>query len=157
MLDAVCVLNAGGSVDFLDETKTVEEAFQDEAAPPPPPEIRPDTPWYAKLLGRTSSAKIAHLGNTEGEFYYCEQRKRWVLEGDDEEQPGTPGRSVSEDDVVLAIQAATLRRSLSTSENLGSLAQRTQDDLRRTLPNHFSAPARAATRRRSLPQKPTRC
>ena len=62
MLDAVCVLNAGGSVDFLDETKTVEEAFQDEAAPPPPPEIRPDTPWYAKLFGRTSSAKIAGLG-----------------------------------------------------------------------------------------------
>ena len=56
---------------------------------------------------------------------------------------GAPGRAGSEDDVGLAIQAATLRRALSTSENLGSLAQRTQDDLRRTLPNHFSAPARA--------------
>ena len=142
MLDAVCVLNAGGSVDYLDEAKAPVSESVEVQPPAPPVEEEQSTPWYARIL-QSNTATPAHLGNTDGEFYYCEQKKRWVLEGNEDEAPGTPSRSVSEDDVVLAIQAATLRRSLSSEAQLGSLAQRTAEDLRRTLPNHFSAPARA--------------
>ena len=97
MLDAVCVLNAGGSVDFLDETKTVEEAFQDEAAATTSSRSR----GYAvvrEVTGRTSSAKIAHLGNTEGSSRYCEQLEGGP-EGDEDEQIGHAG-SVRERDYV---------------------------------------------------------
>ena len=68
MLEAVCVLNAGGAVDFLDDAPARSPAAggSDAEAPPPP---RPpsmisddDAPWWRRALPRTNSATRARPG-----------------------------------------------------------------------------------------------
>ncbi|KAH8074077.1 hypothetical protein JL721_2637 [Aureococcus anophagefferens] len=161
MLEAVCVLNSGGAVDFL-ERGSDSDASPASASPQraASPEVdrrtrprRPPRPWWAPW--RMPAAPRAHLG-AANDFYYCDQRRRWVLRGDEEDGAAPGGGDADEDALVVAIQAATLRRSMSSEKALGSLKARTADDLMRTLPEAFSVPGhqRRAPARGAPPPPP---
>ena len=162
MLEAVCVLNSGGAVDFLDRgsdsdaspaSASPQRAASPEVGSPDAPAAPAPRPWWAPW--RMPDAPRAHLGEAN-DFYYCDQRRRWVLRGDEEDGAAPGDGDADEDALVVAIQAATLRRSMSSEKALGSLKARTADDLMRTLPEAFSVPGhqRRAPARRGAPPPP---
>ncbi|KAJ1454856.1 hypothetical protein M885DRAFT_521132 [Pelagophyceae sp. CCMP2097] len=149
MLEAACVLNAGKQLASRQPAPEVARpaALHDVARPPVerPSNTAAAAPWWRRLVGGGAGAgpRAAFLGS-ENKFYYSESQQRWLLDDADADAEAGEGQAAAADDdddeMILAIQAATLRRALSTDAQLGSLRARTTADLWRTLPESFAVP-----------------
>ncbi|KAH8098402.1 hypothetical protein JL720_1345 [Aureococcus anophagefferens] len=108
MLEAACVLNSGGAVDFLERGSDSDASRRRRRR-----SARRRRRWDRRTRRRAAAVVGAvatparRAPRRANDFYYCDQRRRWVLRGDEEDGAAPGGGDADEDALVVAIQAAT--------------------------------------------------